>query len=270
MSKVQMITKLFLQICLHLYGIRSRVALVIITCIYCTLVSFVMLWHTRMNLKRRAMSIVRPTARWYDSSRIRHPPDSSLVWQPIGRTACWPDSPLVQQSVRPSLLVGHLLDLTTHWSYQSRRSWWRDRSNWVRSGRFLSVGVKLRWVISGRFSSVGVRSNCVRPGRLWSVSVRSNSVRSERLCQLGSGQVWSGEVDPSRFDQIKFGKVRSLVVDWGLVKMGQDTWILAGWVYRRDESGADMYGAYNLRKDKLKHTLQTCTFLDYYIFMSRK
>ena len=73
MSKVQMMTKLFLQICLHLYGIRRGVALALITYIYCTLVSFVMLWHTRMNLKRRAMSIVRPTARWYDSLLVRHP-----------------------------------------------------------------------------------------------------------------------------------------------------------------------------------------------------
>ena len=124
---------------------------------------------------------VGTTTRWSDIPLDRQP----LVWQPIGSTACWPDSPLVRQSVRPSLFVGHLLDLTTHCSDQSRPSWLRDRSNWVRSGRLLSVGVKSRWVMPGRFSSVRVRSNSVRLGRLWSVNVRSNSIRSERLWSVG-------------------------------------------------------------------------------------
>ena len=38
------------------------------------------------------------------------------------------------------------------------------------------------------------------------------------------------------------------MVDWGLVKMGQEIWILAGWRYRRNGSEVDRY---NLRKDKL-------------------
>ena len=110
LSNVQMITKLFLQICLHLYGMRSRVALVIITCIYCTLVSFVMFWHTRMNRKRRAMSIIRPTARWYDSPLVRHP---------IEPTAHWSDSLLVEQLAGP----------TAHWSDSSFvRVYWPDIS----------------------------------------------------------------------------------------------------------------------------------------------
>ena len=81
----------------------------------------------------------------------------------------------------------------------------------------------------------------------------------------------------AKFDQVRWILVVSIKSNlarsgrwwsiWGLVKMGQDTWILADLVYRRDGSEADMY---NFRKDKIKHTLQTCTFLHYYMFMSRK